>query len=247
MVVTSQYYIAYDMHDQPYVEHHGVLGQRWGVRRWQNSDGSLTTAGRIHYGIGSERGKRSEKVSLRAIKAQEKAERKAKKQEVADMKRKLKEAEREAALEAQKKIAEDKAKKYEEDPTEPLRQYIRNNPVQIDKYIDVFSKEEMEELIETINYDDRVKRVRDREINRYTNYAKNAADILNTIDRSSDTAVKIYDRTVDVYNTIADVKNDRARKKAEKDSNGEPVEIKEIRKLPKIRKNNNPNNNPKNN
>ena len=26
--------------------HHGVKGQKWGVRRFQNKDGSLTTAGR---------------------------------------------------------------------------------------------------------------------------------------------------------------------------------------------------------
>ena len=29
--------------------HYGVLGQKWGVRRWQNPDGSLTPAGQKHY------------------------------------------------------------------------------------------------------------------------------------------------------------------------------------------------------
>lgn len=31
--------------------HHGIKGQKWGVRRFQNEDGSLTQEGRIHYGI----------------------------------------------------------------------------------------------------------------------------------------------------------------------------------------------------
>lgn len=30
--------------------HHGIAGQKWGVRRFQNSDGSLTEAGRKRYG-----------------------------------------------------------------------------------------------------------------------------------------------------------------------------------------------------
>ena len=33
-----------------YLAHHGIKGQRWGVRRYQNSDGSLTDAGRKRYG-----------------------------------------------------------------------------------------------------------------------------------------------------------------------------------------------------
>lgn len=38
-----------------YLAHHGVKGQKHGVRQWQNKDGSLTPAGRIHYGVGAAR------------------------------------------------------------------------------------------------------------------------------------------------------------------------------------------------
>ena len=29
--------------------HHGILGMKWGIRRYQNKDGSLTTAGKNRY------------------------------------------------------------------------------------------------------------------------------------------------------------------------------------------------------
>lgn len=34
-----------------YLAHHGILGQKWGVRRFQNKDGSLTVAGKQRYGV----------------------------------------------------------------------------------------------------------------------------------------------------------------------------------------------------
>lgn len=40
---------------EDYLEHHGIMGMKWGVRRYQNEDGSYTEAGRKRYGIGSER------------------------------------------------------------------------------------------------------------------------------------------------------------------------------------------------
>lgn len=33
-----------------YLEHHGILGQKWGVRRYQNKDGSLTDLGKRRVG-----------------------------------------------------------------------------------------------------------------------------------------------------------------------------------------------------
>lgn len=32
-----------------YLVHHGILGQKWGIRRYQNADGSLTEEGRKKY------------------------------------------------------------------------------------------------------------------------------------------------------------------------------------------------------
>lgn len=43
------------MSELTYIAHHGVKGQKHGVRQYQNRDGSLTPLGRVHYGVGAAR------------------------------------------------------------------------------------------------------------------------------------------------------------------------------------------------
>lgn len=40
-------------YEEEYLAHHGTKGQRWGFRRFQNYDGSLTAAGKLRYSVGN--------------------------------------------------------------------------------------------------------------------------------------------------------------------------------------------------
>jgi len=52
------YYLAgFPITDELY--HHGITGQKWGVRRYQNSDGTLTSAGKARYYPSADMKKRS--------------------------------------------------------------------------------------------------------------------------------------------------------------------------------------------
>lgn len=47
--------------------HHGIKGQRWGIRRFQNRDGTLTMEGKIHYRKRFINPRRSAELAIRSI------------------------------------------------------------------------------------------------------------------------------------------------------------------------------------
>ena len=53
------------------LQHHGIKGQKWGVRRFQNKDGSLTNAGKKRYNDGSDYvcGKDTKTINVKKVTA----------------------------------------------------------------------------------------------------------------------------------------------------------------------------------
>lgn len=54
--------------------HHGIKGMKWGVRRYQNKDGSLTAAGKKRQRGWSEDAKTADNISRKSVKSMSNAE-----------------------------------------------------------------------------------------------------------------------------------------------------------------------------
>lgn len=95
-----------------YLSHHGTKGMRWGVRRYQNKDGSLTNAGKKRYARELEKVKKAEKVLKNKQKTQAKLD---------DLERRKK------AVEEQNKAAKKSKKHNDEDKIEkPKKKRIKD-------------------------------------------------------------------------------------------------------------------------
>ena len=69
-----------EMENGSFLEHHGILGQKWGIRRFQNYDGTLKNAGKKRQSKDRVK-KRAERKAARAEKKEAKAQAKAEKKE----------------------------------------------------------------------------------------------------------------------------------------------------------------------
>lgn len=72
-----------------YLEHHGILGQKWGVRRYQNEDGSYTDEGEKRYS-NTERGQKAQTKWRRAKNELKKAKKTKNKESISKAKNRYK-------------------------------------------------------------------------------------------------------------------------------------------------------------
>lgn len=156
-----------------YLEHHQVKGAKHGVRRYQNRDGSLTPLGREHYGVGDPRKKGASKPATPKKQFRE---------VVSDLHAKhvVRSAERKRAK---------------------MKDYLRDHPEKLFKKRKKLSDDDIKEVMSKIEFDKKIKEVRDKEIERkLTNmetFTKKSFNILQN-------TVGMYNNAAMMYNALLD-------------------------------------------
>ena len=179
--------------NEDYLQHHGTKGQRWGVRRYQNKDGSLTPAGRKRYG--------KEMDKLKAEEQKLKAEKK-----VLDNKKKTqakfdKLDEKKAKLEAEKKALKEEKKKFkngEKDVKEKRHEEtVEEKRARLLKSTDANELYKNKDLLTTAELNERLIRLdTERRLAQVADSTK-----VSGMDRV-DKALKTFKKADEVYTTL---------------------------------------------
>lgn len=182
--------------------HWGIKGMKWGQRRYQNKDGSLTPEGRKRYA--------DELAKVEAETKKLKAEQRNKARTAVKM-NKLDEAKKElAALKSKAKSKKGNEPESEPETDAQKRERILKNPTAKDVVANshLFSDTELRSLKERFGYEKDIKNMVPAEISRGKEFAdkfcENADNISSMIDKGS----TLYNNVARIYNSLYGTKND---------------------------------------
>ena len=186
-----------------YLAHHGIKNQKWGQRRFQNYDGSLTSEGRKRYGVGeSNLSKREKKQAEKAAKQRAKANSKKK-------------------ADAQK-LQEQKQKRMD---------YLRDHPEKIYKYRKELTQDDVTEIMQKVKFDQSLQDIRKAEAQRGMKKIDNIRQNVETGLKWYQTGKNAYNTIAEVHNAILDMSGNTDRKRMLKFGEKDNKALKELENL----------------
>lgn len=168
--------------------HVGVKGMKWGIRRYQNKDGSLTAAGKKRYNAEMDK----IKAETKKLRNQERTEKKLSKLESARQN-----------LENMKK-AQSKKKSEEAETDDQKKERILKSPTPKDVYENrhLFSNKEIQDLSLRLNNENTIKNLVPKDVDAGKAKVDKALSKIGELTTTANNLIKTYNTVANIINAV---------------------------------------------